>query len=276
MPHKIVVDKTNLIGNDNNTFVYRFPSSVAFPNHEIALSSVDMYYAWYNVSAVLGNNTFSYVWTDGTTNTIVLEDGLYEINTINERLQFAFIANGHYLVDNLGSNRYYINIAANTTRYATQIDVFVFPNALPAGWTNPAAVVFPPANQITMTLPSRFNELLGFTAGFTTTAPTVANLSFLSSTAPNIQPNNVLYVSVSNIDNKYGTPSGLVHRIVPNTTFGSLITENPEFSFSPLHSGTYNQLQIQILGTDKSPIRILDPNIVITFLIKNKEQSIYA
>jgi len=276
MPHKIVVDKTNLIGNDNNTFVYRFPSSVAFPNHEIALSSVDMYYAWYNVSAVLGNNTFSYVWTDGTTNTIVLEDGLYEINTINERLQFAFIANGHYLVDNTGSNRYYINIAANTTRYATQIDVFVFPNSLPAGWTNPAAVVFPPANQITMTLPSRFNELLGFTAGFTTTAPTVANLSFLSSIAPNIQPNNVLYVSVSNIDNKYGTPSGLVHRIVPNTTFGSLITENPEFSFSPLHSGTYNQLQIQILGTDKSPIRILDPNIVITFLIKNKEQSIYA
>jgi len=94
MPHKIVVDKTNLIGNDNNTFVYRFPSSVAFPNHEIALASVDMYYAWYNVSAVLGNNTFSYVWVDGTTNTIVLEDGLYEINTINDRLQFAETSGG--------------------------------------------------------------------------------------------------------------------------------------------------------------------------------------
>ena len=276
MPSKIIVDKTNLIGNDNNTFVYRFPSSVAFPNHEIALASVDMYYAWYNVSALLGNNTFSYVWTDGTTNTIVLEDGLYEINTINERLQFAFIANGHYLVDSGGNNIYYINISANTTRYATQIDIFQFPNALPAGYTNPAAVVFPPANQITMTLPSKFNELLGFTSGFTTTAPTGTNLSFLSSVAPNIQPNNVLYVSVSNIDNKYGSPSGLVHRIVPNTTFGSLITENPEFSFNPLHSGTYNQLLIQILGTDKSPIKIIDPNIVITFLIKNKEQSIYA
>ena len=276
MPHKIIVDKTNLIGNDNNTFVYRFPSSVAFPNHEIALASVDMYYAWYNVSALLGNNTFSYVWTDGTTNTIVLEDGLYEINTINERLQFAFIANGHYLVDSGGNNIYYINISANTTRYATQIDIFQFPNALPAGYTNPAAVVFPPANQITMTIPTKFNELLGFAAGFTTTAPTGTNLSFLSSVAPNIQPNNVLYVSVSNIDNKYGSPSGLVHRIVPNTTFGSLITENPEFSFQPLHSGTYNELQIQILGTDKSPIRIIDPNIVITFLIKNKEQSVYA
>jgi hypothetical protein len=276
MPSKIIVDKTNLIGNDNNTFVYRFPSSVAFPNHEIALASVDMYYAWYNVSALLGNNTFSYVWTDGTTNTIVLEDGLYEINTINERLQFAFIANGHYLVDSGGNNIYYINISANTTRYATQIDIFQFPNALPAGYTNPALVVFPPLNQITMTLPSKFNELLGFTAGFTTTAPTGTNLSFLSSVAPNIQPNNVLYVSVSNIDNKYGSPSGLVHRIVPNTTFGSLITENPEFSFNPLHSGTYNQLLIQILGTDKSPIKIIDPNIVITFLIKNKEQSIYA
>ena len=276
MPSKIVCDRTNLIGNDNNTFVYRFPSSVAFPNHEIALASVDMYYAWYNVSALLGNNTFSYVWTDGTTNTIVLEDGLYEISTINERLQFAFIANGHYLVDSGGNNIYYINISANTTRYATQIDVFQFPNSLPAGYTNPALVVFPPVNQITMTLPSKFNELLGFAAGFTTTAPSGTNLSFLSSVAPNIQPNNVLYVSVSNIDNKYGSPSGLVHRIVPNTTFGSLITENPEFSFQPLHSGTYNQLQIQILGTDKSPIKIIDPNIVITFLIKNKEQSIYA
>lgn len=276
MPHKLIVDKTNIIGNDNNTFVYRFPSSVAFPNHELALASVDMYYAWFNVSALLGNNTFSYVWTDGTTNTVVLEDGLYEISTINERLQFAFIANGHYLVDSGGNNIYYINISANTTRYATQIDIFQFPNALPTGYTNPASVVFPPANQITMTMPTKFNELLGFAAGFTTTAPTGTNLSFLSSVAPNIQPNNVLYVSVSNIDNKYGSPSGLVHRIVPNTTFGSLITENPEFSFQPLHSGTYNQLQIQILGTDKSPIKIIDPNIVITFLIKNKDQSVYA
>jgi hypothetical protein len=276
MPHKLIVDKTNIIGNDNNTFVYRFPSSVAFPNHELALASVDMYYAWYNVSALLGNNTFSYVWTDGTVNTVVLEDGLYEISTINERLQFAFIANGHYLVDSGGNNIYYINISANTTRYATQIDIFQFPNALPTGYTNPATVVFPPANQITMTMPTKFNELLGFAAGFTTTAPTGTNLSFLSSVAPNIQPNNVLYVSVSNIDNKYGSPSGLVHRIVPNTTFGSLITENPEFSFQPLHSGTYNQLQIQILGTDKSPIKIIDPNIVITFLIKNKDQSVYA
>ena len=276
MPHKLIVDKTNIIGNDNNTFVYRFPSSVAFPNHELALASVDMYYAWFNVSALLGNNTFSYVWTDGTVNTVVLEDGLYEISTINERLQFAFIANGHYLVDSGGNNIYYINISANTTRYATQIDIFQFPNALPTGYTNPASVVFPPANQITMTMPTKFNELLGFAAGFTTTAPTGTNLSFLSSVAPNIQPNNVLYVSVSNIDNKYGSPSGLVHRIVPNTTFGSLITENPEFSFQPLHSGTYNQLQIQILGTDKSPIKIIDPNIVITFLIKNKDQSVYA
>lgn len=276
MPHRIIVDKTNLIGNDNNNFIYRFPSSVSFPNHEIALGSIDLYYAWYNVSAKLGNNTFSYVWTDGSINNVVLEDGLYEISTINERLQFQFIANGHYLVNASGDNVYYINISANTTRYSAQIDVFLFPNALPAGWTNPAGVVFPPANQITMTIPSKFNELLGFTAGFTTTAPTVANLSFLSTTSPNIQPNNVLYVSVSNIDNKYGSPSGLIHRIVPNTTFGSLISETPEFSFSPLHSGTYNQIQIQILGIDKQPIRILDPNIVISLLIKNKEQAIYA
>jgi hypothetical protein len=277
MPHRIIVDRTNLIGNDNNNFIYRFPSSVAFPNHEIALSSIDLYYSWYNVSAEMGNNTFSYVWVDGITYTVVIEDGLYEISTINERLQFEFIANGHYLVDSGGNNIYYINISANTTRYATQIDIFLFPNALPAGYTNPASVVFPPTNQITMNIPSNFNELIGFTANTTIgNLASISNLSFLSTIAPNIQPNNVLYVSISNIDNQYGSPSGLVHRIVPNTTFGSLISEVPEFSFSPLHSGTYNQLQIQILGTDKRPIKIIDPNIVISFLIKNKEQAIYA
>ena len=276
MPSKIVVDKSNLIGTDNNTFVYNFPSSVAFPNHEIALSSIDMYYAWFNISALLGNNTFSYVWVDGNTYNVVLEDGLYEINTINERLQFEFIANGHYLVNGSGDNVYYINIAANITRYAAQIDVFLFPNSLPSGFSNPESVPFPPTNQITMTLPAKFNELLGFTAGFTTTAPTSSNLSFLSSTAPNIQPNNVLYVSVSNIDNKYGSPAGIVHTITPNVKFGEEITENAEFSFNKLHNGVYNSLTIQLLGTNKQPIRVEDPNTTITFIIKDRTQTIYA
>jgi len=287
MPSKIVVDKSNLIGTDNNTFIYNFPSSVAFPNHEIALSSVDMYYAWFNISAALRNNTFSYEFPDaaGTgvdTFTVILEDGLYEIATINERLQYEFIQNGHYLIDSNAQYRYYINLSLNITRYSVQIDVFSLPASLPSGWTKPVGSTwsFPSvtAANPAILIAAEFNLIIGYAAGFDSgPAPLGGSpLSFLSTLSPNIQTNNILYVSVSNIDNKYGSPSGIVHTVTPNVGFGEQIRETPEFSFNKLHNGVYNSLTIQFLGTNKQPIRIEDPNTTITFIIKDKTQTIYA
>lgn len=59
----IVLNSSNLVNNGlNNQFVYVFPNSVNIKNSYISVASVAMYYSWFNVSAALGNNSFSYTW----------------------------------------------------------------------------------------------------------------------------------------------------------------------------------------------------------------------
>ena len=47
----VVINQANVIQDgQNNKLVYNFPSSVAFPNHEIAVQSIVMYYSWQNIN----------------------------------------------------------------------------------------------------------------------------------------------------------------------------------------------------------------------------------
>ena len=96
MPNTIVITRDDLDNDDNNSFTYNYPSGSHFDNHEIALESVSMPYAWANISAAQNNNQFIYSWVVGATETqytITLEDGLYELADINARLQFEMITN---------------------------------------------------------------------------------------------------------------------------------------------------------------------------------------
>jgi len=290
----IVLNRGNLIGDgQNNKMIYQFPGSVLFQDTYIAVSQISMYYSWYNISQALQNNTLQYTWRVGaTTNTftITIPDGLYEVAVLNELLQYSFIENGHYLVNASGQNVYYAEILVNPSRYAVQLNTFLVPLALPAGWTEPASwtgystATFNPQ----FILPARVNELLGFSVGFTTDANTsnayvppsgqdyiskLANgtLSYISTTAPDIQPNSSILVSVSNIDNQYSQPSSILYSIVPNVAIGELISEKPpQYAWNKLINGTYNQLRLTFLGTDLNPIKINDPSITILLVLKDK------
>ena len=78
----IIFTRSNIVsGSNNTTLLYKFPNTVSFPNHEIALSSLAMYYAWRNIDlALYGNNTLTYTWEDAanvvTTYPITILDGL--------------------------------------------------------------------------------------------------------------------------------------------------------------------------------------------------------
>lgn len=288
----IIMNQSNLVRDgQNNKLVYRFPSSVQFKKSTIAFAGVSMYYSWFNIQNSFANNTFSYNWIDGagvaTTYNIVIPDGLYEVEQLNEYLQFIFIQNGHYLVDSGGNNVYYAEFIVNSTRYAVQINTFLFPTALPAGFSNPAAIPFPPQtfNPI-ITLPPNINEILGYVPNFATNQnlnnayvpppsqfeSKLANgtLSYISTSAPNIQPNSSLLFSLSNIDNAYAVPTSILYTLVPQVAVGELINEKPpNFIWSRLIDGTYNELRLTILGTDLTPIKINDPTITIILVIRD-------
>lgn len=296
----IVLNQTNLVQDgQNNKLVYRFPNSTILKDKYIAVSNVSMFYSWFNITSTSGNNTLTYTWTSGavtTTYNIIIPDGLYEISEINNYCQFVMIQNGTYWVNSVGDNVYPFEILLNPQRYAVQINTYLVPSSLPTGATVP--VNFPgwpttPQNPV-ITIPAKFNIIVGYTAGFATNAnvnnayvpPTPARvqtnyasklsngtLSYLSNTSPQVQPNNNVLFSISNINNPYSQPSSIIYSLNPNVAVGEQIYETPpNFMWNKLIDGTYSELRLTFLGNDLSPLIINDPNMTILLTIRDKDE----
>ena len=290
----IVLNQNNLVPDgQNNKLVYKFPNSVNFKDNYIAVSSVSLYYSWFNITSAYQNNTFSYTWTSGTTTTtytITIPNGLYEVSQLNDLLQYNMIQNGTYLVSG-GSNAYYAEFILNPTRYAVQINTYLVPTSLPSGYTQPSNFAGFPTTSCNpiITIPTKINAVLGFIAGFQTnnnvnntyTPPTGSQyiskissgtISYLSTTAPNLQPNSSIYFAMSNINNSYAQPSSIIYSLVPTGAVGTIITERPpQFMWNKLIDGTYNELRLTFLGTDLQPIQINDPAMTILLTIRDKD-----
>lgn len=283
MTSNIILTSRNIVPNTNNSVLtYKFPNSVTFNNHEIALSSMQMYYSWQNINATtLRNNVLTYTWENAgnvqTTYTITIPSGLYEVGDINFYCQYVMIQNGHYLVNASGQNVYFFEWIVNPTIYSIQLNTFQFPTALPVGWTNPAAVAFPAQTfKPQVSTPANFNLIVGFASTFTsarnlgTAYPNTA--SYTSTITPQVQPNPTLLVTSSNIDNKYAVPSSVIYSITPTVAIGEQIIEKPpEFSWNKMLSGTYAELRISLTGSDNSPVIILDPNMTLILVIRERQ-----
>ena len=297
----IVLNSTNLVQDgQNNKLVYKFPNSVVLKDKYIAVSSISMFYSWFNITAAEGNNTFSYVWTAGTvgtTYTITIPDGLWDIDSINKYCQFSFINNGTYIIASSSSYLYPFEILVNVNRYAVQLNTYLVPSTLPAGYSLPANSPGLPSvpQNCPVTFPSLFNDIVGYPAGFTSAenvsdaeqppSPQSANTnyaaknaagtwSYLSNRAPQVQPNSSLLFSLSNINNPYSQPSSIIYSLNSSVAIGELITEKPpNFIWNKMIEGTYNELRLTFLSNSLKPVSINDPNMTILLSIRDKDES---
>lgn len=286
----IIFNQSNVLpGRQNNTLQYNFPSSVDLTGAQVAVSNVFMYYAWFNISTALNNTTFSYNITNSTgtiTRNLTLPDGMYEISDINSYLQFSFIQNNDYLINSAtGSFVYFAEFQVNPTRYAVEINTFSIPTVAQAatlGWTQPvggfggATLPAVNTNADIVLNGNAFGSIIGFAPSFATTPSVLGTtLTFFSSIAPQVQPNPNLLIGITGIDNKYSNPSSIIYSLSPQVGFGELITERPAaFNFNKFLAGTYNQLTLQFLGTNLQPIPIIDPNMTIILVIRDKDDLI--
>lgn len=295
----LVLNASNVLDDGtNSSYIYNFPNSVVLTDKYIAVSSITMYYSWFNIDSKYNNNTLTYTWTVAgttTTYTINIPNGLYNISDINSYCQWTMINNGHYLINASGNNVYYFELLVNPNRYAIQINTFLVPTSLPTGFTQPANFAGYPTTtrNPVITIPANFNKIIGYTAGFTSNgnvgnaytppSPTQSNnyvakdgagtLSYLSNTYPDVQPNSSIFVSISNINNPYSQPSSIIYSITPTVAIGEQVIERPpNFMWNKLINGTYNQLRVQFLGIDKQPISIRDPNLTILLTIRDKDE----
>jgi hypothetical protein len=293
----IVLNQTNLVPDgQNNKLIYNFPNSVNLKDKYIAVSSVSMYYSWFNITSAFSNNTFSYTWTAGTTTTtytITIPDGLYQIVDINSYIQFICIKNATYWTIS-GVNYYPFEMLINAPIYAIQINTYLIPTSLPSGATIPTGFPgWPTTTQNSViTIPSNFNNVIGFTAGFTTYnnignpsgLPVETNyvsknqstgtISYTSTLSPQLQQNNNVLFSISNINNPYAQPSSIIYSLNPNVAVGEQIIDRPpNFMWNKLIDGTYNQLRLTLLGTNLQPLLINDPNMTILLTIRDKDET---
>ena len=59
----LVLNQSNLVPDvQNNKLIYKFPNSVVLTNKYIAVSSITMYYSWFNITVSLVNNTLYYTF----------------------------------------------------------------------------------------------------------------------------------------------------------------------------------------------------------------------
>ncbi len=293
----IVLNQNNLVQDGlNSELVHKFPNSVVFKDKYIAVSSVSMFYSWFNILQVYNNNLFTYTWTAGavtTTYTVNIPDGLYEISDINNYIQFICIQNGTYW-SSFGNNYYPFELLVNANRYAVQLNTYLIPTALPADSTVPTNFPGWPTTEqnSVVSFPAQFNKIVGYNANFQSN-PNVGNayippspstqssnyvaklaggqLSYLSNFAPQVQPNSNVLINISNINNPYTIPASVIYSLTPAVKIGEQITDTPpNFMWNRLIDGTYNELRVQLKGTDGQRLRINDPNMTILLTIRDK------
>jgi len=288
----IALTQENVVSDGlNSELVYKFPNSVMLKDKYIAVSSVSIFYSWFNIVSTSNNNILKYTW-GSTTYTITIPDGLYEITDLNSFCQWSFINNGTYW--SIGTTNYYpFEMIVNSSRYAVQLNTYLLPSSAPSSAIVPPN--FPgwmttPQNSV-VTFPANFNLIVGYPSNFESNSNlnnayvppqpinnnnyvaknSVGTLSYLSNVAPEVQPNSNVFFSLSNINNPYAIPSSIIYCLCANAKVGTQIVDMPpNFIWNKLIDGTYNELRLQLRGPNFERLRIADPNMAILLTIRDK------
>ena len=284
----LIMNAVNIVPNSNNSkFQYQFPQMVTFnKTDQIAVSSINIFYSWFNVNASLyNNNSFQYVWFDmngvlNTTYTITIQDGNYTIETLNEYMQSILVSRGHYLIQtSSGKYVYHIEFVANPTFYSAQLNIYYMMSlASSTGYTRGLNTwQLPTANtcpQVIINSTNTFRNLIGFKAG--TYPSTVASTfqTFLSTSTPQLAPVSSIVMTCSLCQQSIATPDNLLYCFSSSgVAFGDSINVQPSaLSFVNCREGTFKSVEIQLLDQNLSTIQIKDTQCIIMLTLRSVEE----
>lgn len=272
----IILNMGNIIPSSfNNVYSYNFPGSANFKGAKIAVSQVQIFYSWRNITSGNQNNAFSIIVPTGAgpvTVSITVPDGTYSVSDLNSYIQNILISRGYYLVNAQGAFIYYVEIVENSTRYAIQLNMFPVPTVLPTGWSNPGGWSLPVAVATPrLVVPNTsFQSYLGFLPGTYPPASQSAAYSTLSSFTPQVSPVSSVIMGCNLVQNPLANPQTTLYSFSPGTaSYGGLIQSNAfDFSYVRIPDGTYSSLDITFYDQNFNNLAIVDTNIIIVLLIK--------
>ena len=125
-------------------------------NKALALTELTMANSFFNITAALGNQTWSYTWVDGTVVSDTIPDGYYDVQdgSLQAYLQSRMLANGHVLLPSSNTSilpiLYYLSLIQLPTYYKVGLQLTPVPSTMPTGYKLPGSGYASPA----WTLPS--------------------------------------------------------------------------------------------------------------------------
>lgn len=296
----LILNSSNIVAGTNNSILsYEFIGGgiTLKKGQKLALASLQMYYSTFNITALNKNNSFSYVWVDGTVNNVLIPDGFYDIPALNNYLHFVMVQNGHYLVSSAGDFVYLMTLGINPTIYAVELNCFGISVAVAAAnvWILPAAPTWVlPTNFIVpeLTVPpsatSNFGLVIGFASGTypnsviagvppaqTQTPAFTSDQQFVSTIVPQVTPLSSFILTCSLINNDFAVPNNLIYSFAPQGTIGEQFTVAPnQYVFIDVYSGMYNRFNVQFIDQNFRPVAIQDPNMIIQLVVSDPNDNL--
>ena len=289
MSYTLLLNSSNVIGSNNNTYQYNFISgSFHAKDCEMAVGSLAIPYSWFNITSTYGNNTisitFPYLATTTTLN-VILPDGFYTVSDINNYISLLCRNAGLYLIDTDGSYLYYFQVYTNTTYYTNTIVLSLVPTSATAtsnGYTRPSSGYWSTAGgnglptttstpSFTLASSGSINTILGFKTG-TYAATTLASQSINGTITPVGSTVNSLVMRCNLLANNIAMPSDILDTVPIDGTFGSNINYNPSFEkWIDIRDGTYNSMTITFQDQSFNTLYAQDSNISLALLIRRKK-----
>jgi hypothetical protein len=291
----LILSSDNIVEGTNNSILsYEFAGGNINlkKGQKLALASLQMYYSTFNITALNNNNSFSYVWVDGTTNAVNIPNGFYDIPALNNFLHFVMVQNKHYLLSGV-NNVYLMTLGANPTLYAAELNVFGISVALAAAnvWTLPAGATWVlPNNFIVPELvvgTNNFGKVIGFAPGTypnsviagvppaqTQTPAFTTDQQVLSTFTPQVTPLSSFILTCSLINNNYAVPNNLIYSFAPQGNIGQQFTIAPnQYVFIDVLPAQYSRFQVSFIDQDYKPVAIQDPNMIIQLVISDENEN---
>ena len=284
MSFNILMNSSNVIGNYNTNFLYRFiqGSFVIYEGAEICVSQIIMPYSFFNLNKGLYNNTnFQFKFGGSTTYSLIIPNGFYSTNDIQQYLQTYCLNNNLYAIDSAtGLYVFFIYLYTNQTYYANQFILSLIPinsaDALTLYPTYTFPTGFPFTNtarytpQIIFPSIGGLNSILGFIAGTYPSTLQTTQQSILSNITPNATPVNSITIKCNLVNNTCSSPTDILDTFsIQGTAFGSNIVYTPSYEkWIKISSGTYADMLITFLDQNLNTIQSNDPNVLINLLIR--------
>ena len=280
MSSTIIINSTHFDASSNNKFVYRFPTNTKFSKgSSVALQSITLNNNFYNIESAKGNNTISIIWNAAETvkHDIVIPDGYYTIDRLNEYLHNQCKTLGLYVINPKGVPLYLFQIYQNPTSNECVLSIGTIPSvddAVLLDYKKPENAKWDfPAEEKTIQIvvsSQAMGQLIGFVEK--TYPEEVGNkkVKFRSTFPPHPNTTHSLILTCNLISSKYSNPINILCTIPISGRFGTIMHFTQPSLHNDIPEGYYNNIVIEFLDQNFNKISLRDPEIIITLSIHDE------